>query len=958
MNRNPDLDENPQEGHVPCSVSNKGALAPQPTSTISVPAPPPQNVTATGNASAVSVLNPFGPRNEMSQGGIVFDLVGLCYSQFIQIPNQLEITDSSVPWTVIAQLPYNPLSEYCNKYIRNYASLHSRYNGDMLYQIEVIGNATYSGTIMIAWMPQKYNKAIADPEDIMKYSYKTMSVTLPSVEEFVLKDARQYEYYRTHSDNIDQRPHLVILVHTSVVSPLRDGITVRLRIGSRLMSLTDQAMGKGSAMMFCDPVPAPITPVPSASLWNGRSFLDVFPHFALGDYRLMLDGSATLSTDIRTLLQSDPHVRKETPGSLYIPVPGQSTTYDRAFYNISPQNRWILTIVNDFPLEHMRSTDFKEFYNANTNASNILSQLKRNAPLAANPVIRVLEINAPYSTGTLVAQITGTCEQGNFFGFLFTAEDLEKLYAICDKLDTEQGKLQWPFQATVGPTTQTIGIVGLPVTWRNVCITSLPVTSVIATDVAPTFRMDGVLQHKLEEVAKTFPEGSSLQFDLQDSESKQRVGTFRYVLGRRALVAQVAGSSRYALYPANFPNLVIANFGPVSDASSIPYTDVANWPSRTPSSVNTFNARNAAVVAEMALPETVASMDAAMSDLGSMFANGDSQLLAQAKTWNWGTGRPLYQLRESSAQTMPRFDNQATTQTGTSMRDATSQASIPPPQKMQFGQITSRAMSLGEIQSLVGPNNRYAYANGSAVSSGVNWAHDRDILDRAQSYQGNQADKDRQQAIAMQQAGFSQEQAMQNIKNAQALQYQDNDLTNQRNMQQAGFNQQTAMQQAQFGQDSRILNSQQEYGREMAGVGYQNTSALNYQNILGNLANTATGGALGVVTEGMRDISSYVNQKSNQNFQEKMNPIIFKQQQSLQAGQIAGTIANTATGGLFGLAGSLIKGAEDVYLNHSNQVFNQQMLTQQQNFAQQQQARNFNNAIYATGMSAQALKVA
>lgn len=955
MSRNPDLDENPGETHMSAGISNQGGMAPQATSTISVPAPPPATITATGNVGAVTCLNPFGPRNEMAQGGVVFDIVGLVYSQFIQIPTQLEVTDSSVPWTVIAQLPYNPLSEYCNKFIRTYAGLHQRYNGDMLYQIEVIGNATFSGTIMAVWYPTKYPKSIADPEDVMKYVYKTMSVTMPSVEEMILKDARQVEYYRTHSANVDDRPHILLIVHTSVVSPLKDGITVRIRIGSRLCSLTDQAMGKGSAMMFADPVPNAIGPSPSSNFWNGRRIIDIFPHLINADYRLTLDGTKTFN--FLPKFMNRPEMSLQVPTSGHVAFFNSTADYgkDGTFFAFSDNgdNSWLLIMQHNFGDTSALAYLFKVDFPSDLTPDQVINKVKTQNLTYLDGVSRINAAEFEWGSGKIIMQVAGASFNGNYVLYLWKPNTGVKVTNFVTPLNDVTKIATFPFAAALGPILSDDGTTGLPTTWRNVCISSLPVTSVIASDAAPTFHMDGTIHQVFENESAKLPDNTVLQFDLQDPESKQRVATLRYIKSRRALVIQVNSTTRYALYPSTFSNVVVANFGPVSDTSAFPNTDVSNWPSRVAS---TYMYPNAAAAA-MAIPETLVEMDAAVTDMGALFS-GESSLMSQAKAFPWSTGRSIYQTRVSSAQTAPRFDNAVYTQTGQDTSDASTQVSIPSQKDMKLGEITSRAMSLGEIQSLVGPNNRYAFANGSAVSSGINWAHDADMLGRAQSYQGNQSEQDRKQALAMQQMSFGQENSMQQMKNAQAMQYQSNEFGQQSAMQHAAFNQESQMQQNSFDQQMRMQNSSQQYGKDMAGIGYQNASALNYQSILGGLANTATGGAFGMVTEGMHDISSYVNQKSSQNFQEKMNPILFGQQKSLQLGSIMGNIANTATGGAFGLLGDVIKGGEDIYLNSSNQSFQQSMLTQQQNFAQQQQARNFNNAIYANGMSAQALKVA
>ena len=181
MSNNPDLDRNVGETLSPITNTNAGGLAPQATTTMGVPEPPPQTISATGAVGPVVRLNPYGPDNRLDQGAITFSYPDLIYDQFMEVQQQFEISDDTEPGTVLLQIPYDPLSEYMNPFIRNYARMHGRYNGDLLIRCFMIGNATYSGTLMWFWYPTKYPKRIADLYEAQKYSYKTQSVVMPCV---------------------------------------------------------------------------------------------------------------------------------------------------------------------------------------------------------------------------------------------------------------------------------------------------------------------------------------------------------------------------------------------------------------------------------------------------------------------------------------------------------------------------------------------------------------------------------------------------------------------------------------------------------------------------------------------------------------------------------------------------------------------------------------------------------
>ena len=130
---------------VPQGGNDGSGMAPQATSVAGTYGPPAQVINTTGGANEVVVLNPQGPANLMSQGGVTFDLKNLIYDQFIDKDIEITVSDSIPIGTKLFEIPYDPLGEYMNDYIFAYMGLHTRFNGDIIIRVEVIGNPMFTG---------------------------------------------------------------------------------------------------------------------------------------------------------------------------------------------------------------------------------------------------------------------------------------------------------------------------------------------------------------------------------------------------------------------------------------------------------------------------------------------------------------------------------------------------------------------------------------------------------------------------------------------------------------------------------------------------------------------------------------------------------------------------------------------------------------------------------------------
>ncbi|UTQ50726.1 MAG: calicivirus capsid-like protein [Novo Mesto picornavirus 1] len=610
--RNPDLDEMPQAPVVPASTSNQGGTAPQPTSVAGLPVPPPQNVLATGNSTAVTVLNPFGPRNEMLQGGIIMDLPGVCYSQYIQMTNQLEVSDDTLPWTIIAQLPYDPTSEFMNDFCRAYALQHERYNGDIMYQIQVIGNASYSGSLIAGWVPKRIEPNVLKPTDIQTLSFKAMSVTLPSVETFILHDARKNGYYREHNEgNIKDRPHIVIAVHTSIVSPLRTGITVRIRISSRFASVLDQKLYGAQPFMLAYPKSIELGPSPSASVFDNRPMGEVFPHMYLdgADYRMVVDGAAT------DAYGGAYHDMGRPIRTFQLPYPTIAATKNLQSPAVLCKDNLICFYYADYVVsgfdELVPGTDI-----TGSSFNSIQDTFKESGYFVVG---RMSLVELEWAKGKIIMQYDTTTRKGRVTVWVYQGAENQ---TTIDLPRDKSGGYSLPYSAVLGPVvTSASDIKGLPLTWRNVTISAERVSIVSQSEAAPSTLNDAIIERVVVEQASLLGQDSYLQFDLQDPESRQRVATLRWSTERRAFVISTLDLGRYFLYPSDIRKLVVANWSGVPKSSGFPNTTITQWASRSPAlgGMKQLRVPNAALVGELgeAMAGEASAESAAMNAMSS-----------------------------------------------------------------------------------------------------------------------------------------------------------------------------------------------------------------------------------------------------------------------------------------------------------------------------------------------------
>lgn len=215
---------------------------PQPTAvTPAVAAQDPSLVAALEPLAPHELLNPLGPPNMLGVGGVTFDIKDLIYSQYIDCDTQYQYTDDTAQGKIIFQIPYDPTGPLVNPYIRQWLSMHPRYTGALNFRFTVVGNSTFSGLIGFAWYPRQIEAQTVKVSEMMKYSYTTMGINQPSNRIFTLFDARQTQFWRDTGDDpkLNPRPVIVCFIYMTAVSPLREGITIRIRVASKLSDGAD-----------------------------------------------------------------------------------------------------------------------------------------------------------------------------------------------------------------------------------------------------------------------------------------------------------------------------------------------------------------------------------------------------------------------------------------------------------------------------------------------------------------------------------------------------------------------------------------------------------------------------------------------------------------------------------------------------------------------------------------------
>ncbi|UHR49858.1 MAG: RNA helicase [Hangzhou sesamia inferens Solinvi-like virus 1] len=290
-----------QPENVQQATMNTGAMTipqmsnPQPSGQAPSLAPPAEKIVSALEGVQSETLNPLGPPNMLAVGAVCFDLKDLVYSQYMDCDQQFIVTDDTPAGSVLLQIPYDPLGEWVNPYIRQYVSQHERYTGTLGFRITIVGNPTFSGLIGVAWQPRRVTTPTVNISEMQKYSYYGVTVELPSNKVIWLNDARQNLFWRSTLDasDVDSRPHLVVFNLLSLVSPLREGIQTRLRIASKLSNGgVDDGIGRNAFQVSLPIIAGTASSTRTAVNAQATRLADLVPEFSGKDVFMCTDGTA------------------------------------------------------------------------------------------------------------------------------------------------------------------------------------------------------------------------------------------------------------------------------------------------------------------------------------------------------------------------------------------------------------------------------------------------------------------------------------------------------------------------------------------------------------------------------------------------------------------------------------------------------------------------------------------
>lgn len=295
-------------------------LNPQPTGVAPAVTAPGDDIMSAIQIAQETTLNPIGAPNMLSVGAIGFDLKALIYEQFLDCDTEFSTTESAPTGSVILQIPYAVISQFTNYYIKAYASLHERYTGSIRFRVTAIGNQLLSGAVGVCWRESRTTEATILISEAQKIAYEMKGVNNPFNEIHTLHDARRSDFYRTVSsdttENLDNRPHLVIFVGMNVYNPYRDDSLVRFRIASKLSNGREP-----NPFLFALPKRADV--INNAAVINNTAPLTVSPAQSFNDMFVQ-----TLNTPIH--MYTDGILRK---GSDYAPDTKYESYNARALNN-------------------------------------------------------------------------------------------------------------------------------------------------------------------------------------------------------------------------------------------------------------------------------------------------------------------------------------------------------------------------------------------------------------------------------------------------------------------------------------------------------------------------------------------------------------------------------------------------------------------------------------------------
>lgn len=581
-----------------------GQMNPQPTGQVMALAPAGQDAINAIEAIKHQTLNPMGAPNMSTVGAVMFTLPQLCYTQFLDADKEYIVTDQSPSGTIIFQIPYDPLSEFVNPYIKQWVSLHERYQGALEFRITVVGNPMFSGFIGVSWQPNRYNGTTIPISELQKYAYDSKGVTLPWSEVHTLHDARQDLFYRTINDNddISKRPHLVVALVASLQNPLKENAQVRIRLASKLSNNPSSFFTSFKPILGLSPGPPPTTIFKVS---------DIFPD--TGSMYLVADGRNTYLQDApftvgqefnRTLMQNT-STKAATDLNASDPFFISSIVLDRNdetlyFFDTIPQ------AYGKMRIGIMLSTNYNNFnkelanmlYNSAGSDKEMATYFKEEKWVSCvmpNTTIYSLtpvsNINNTGSTTRIFKQLFINSKEGNaiisFVGYAYEEGSQYSNPTLQYPLDAYGQKVAPYGQFTIagvvysdGANTIPTGYTALQLSTSLERVPNFSINTVTAPSVVTPSKFRREIQAFLKRLEITT---NTVDADLYDNVNNVLVASIRFTPQYTFIRSLEVGV--YKSFNQNIINFEVRNVRGVEVGDVLPPTDVSTWLNRQPTTL-------------------------------------------------------------------------------------------------------------------------------------------------------------------------------------------------------------------------------------------------------------------------------------------------------------------------------------------------------------------------------------
>jgi len=594
---------NPQSSATTTNTSTANlpmGMAPQDVGPIAT-MPLPLEVTASTATpdSTFMTLNPLGPTNMLNVGGIDFDIKTLIYTQPMATDTQYVFTDDMAQGQILLQIPYDVNSDFLNPFIRAYAQMHNRFAGSLMYNFRLVGNATFSGEIMIGWQPRAIAGTTVPISTLQKYSWCSIGCNATQSSTFELKDARKQFFYREVQDtDIDTRPHLVIAAYITLVSPLKTGITVRMRINSWL---SNGSMCE--AFVFADPIATPVTQTLASCQERDVVLGDLFKNYK----NLLIETDGTrrppwiaqgLYPQIDDIIQ-DKRVEEMAVAGFCRKSFNASNYYGKCFSSTTEPTSLFRVYWYSTP---------RQLINWGTDATVLRSNLINGTAVTGTLLTTIETVDQLCNIGITDAdQVDQPVELvqiwhiwtplGPLSIYEFLTEGIyfdNSNYAFTASSGTTDPPFVEPFHISSIPFSATSVLLPLPAGWTQLNFFNNQATytiteAVAAAGVITNYPATDIYEY-FDQMAlcKNIPPTRSLQFDLVDPISAKTVCTVRFRRDLRSFVVQTTSGAEgnYRLYPGNAEQLLVHNLTEVENGQSFTQTDVTGWLDRTSEATN------------------------------------------------------------------------------------------------------------------------------------------------------------------------------------------------------------------------------------------------------------------------------------------------------------------------------------------------------------------------------------